>query len=99
MLQIDRENLGNRLKEIEKVLQQIKRIDINNTSKHAHLGSLVYCNTATYFLSVSAGFVTINNKDYICIATNSPIGLKILGKKKNDIIFFHQKELQILNIK
>lgn len=99
MLQIDREHAGNSLKEIEKVQQQLKRIDLDNTSKQAHLGSLVYCNNATYFLSVSSGMVTVNNKDFICIAPNSPIGLKILGKKKNDTIFFHQKEIQILDIK
>lgn len=98
MLQIERENAGNRLKEIEKVLQQLHRISINFSSKQAHLGSLVYCSNATYFMSISAGITTVNNQDYICIASNSPIGLLLLGKKKGEAFSFKQKEVEIMEI-
>lgn len=84
MLQIDRENAGKQLHEIEKVVQILKRIDVNSTSDYARLGSLVYTDRFIYFISISIGNVSISNTEYLCVALNSPVGLLISGKKKGD---------------
>jgi len=84
MLQIDRENAGKQLQEIEKVVQLFKKIDVNATSDYARLGSLVYTDKFTYFISLSIGTVSLGNFDYLCVALNSPVGLLLSGKKKGD---------------
>jgi hypothetical protein len=84
MLQIDRENAGKQLQEIEKIVPLLKKIDVNATSDYARLGSLVYTDRFTYFISLSIGTVSIGKTDYLCVALNSPVGLLLSGKKKQD---------------
>ena len=99
MLQIDRENAGKQLQEIEKVQQIIKKIDVSASSDYARLGSLVYTDNATYYLSISTGNVTVNKTNYLCVALNSPIGLLLSGKKKGDTFTFNEKEYKITSVK
>jgi len=98
MLQIERENAGHQLLEIENVEQTLKRVQITEPSGLVHLGSLVTTNQASYFLSISAGKFSFQNKDYFCIAPNSPIGLLLMGKQKGETFSFHENEIQILEI-
>ncbi len=84
VLQIDRENAGQQLLEIEKLTQILKRIDIRSTSEYARLGSLVYTDRFIYFISLSIGAVTIGETSYLCVALNSPVGLLLSGKRERD---------------
>lgn len=98
MLHIDRENTGKQLLEIEKVAQLIRKINVNATSDYARLGSLVYTDRFTYFISISIGTVSIENTDYLCVALNSPVGLLISGKKKGDGFLLNEIHYKITNV-
>lgn len=99
MLQIDRENAGRQLMEIEKVALLLKKIDVNTTSDYARLGSLVYTDKFIYFVSISIGTVSLENKEYLCIALNSPVGLLISGKKKGGEFTLNGVQYKIKNVK
>ncbi len=99
MLQIDRENAGKQLQEVENVLQLLKKIDINASSDYARLGSLVYTEKVTYFLSISVGDIVVSKTHYVCVALNSPIGQLLSGKKKADIFTFNGKDVKITSVK
>ena len=58
MLQLDREQAGERLVEIEKTLEVLHKINLTKTATHAHLGSLVTTNKGNFFLSISLGVLT-----------------------------------------
>lgn len=98
MLQIDRENAGKQLFEIEKLLGILKKIDIKTTSEYVRLGSLVRTDKYSYFIGLSLGTVSIQNKDYRCVALNSPIGLLISGKKMGDGFNFNGEAHTILEV-
>jgi|TARA_R100000479_G_scaffold165252_1_gene104515 transcription elongation GreA/GreB family factor len=98
MLQIDRENAGKQLQEIEKLQQLVRKIDINSKSDYVRLGSLVYTNQATYFIGISIGVVTVGKTNYVCVALNSPIGQLLSGKKKGDSFVFNEKEYTIKSV-
>lgn len=51
MLQIDRENAGKQLLEIEKLIQLLDRIDVNATTDYVRLGSLVTTDKFKYFIT------------------------------------------------
>ncbi len=59
MLQLDREQAGERLVEIEKTLEVLHKINLTKTATHAHLGSLVTTNKGNFFLSISLGVLTL----------------------------------------
>ncbi|PHS66901.1 MAG: 3-oxoacyl-ACP synthase [Flavobacterium sp.] len=95
MLQIERENAGNQLREIEKVLQQLNKVDVSTTSKVIRLGSLVKTNHANFFISISVGKLEVNNIFYLGVAPNAPIGLYLLGKKEREQFSFNGKVYKI----
>ncbi|GEQ84923.1 hypothetical protein ULMS_04310 [Patiriisocius marinistellae] len=99
MLHIDRENAGKQLKEIENLQALLPRIDILKTSDYARLGSLVYTNHATFFMSISIGAVTVSKTQYFCVALQAPIGQLISGKKKGDTFSFNGKDYHVTSIK
>lgn len=99
MLQIDRENAGKQLQELEQLQQVLKRIDIKQTSDYVRQGSLVYTDTARFFISISAGAMVIGNTTYICLALKAPLGQLFLGKKKNDVVVFNEKRYLITSVK
>lgn len=98
MLQIERENAGKQLFEIENLRSLIRKIDIKTTSDYARLGSLVYTNHGTFFISISIGTVAVGNNNYICVALHSPIGNFLAGKKKTDTFNFNNLEYSISKV-
>jgi len=98
MLQIERENAGNQLREIEKVVQQLDKVDINTTSKVIRLGSLVETNHANFFMSISVGKLEVNNIFYLGVAPNAPIGLCLLGKTEGEQFNFNGTVYKIENV-
>jgi len=98
MLQIERENAGNQLREIEKVLRQVDKVDISTTSKVIRLGSVIETNQANFFMSISVGKLETNNTTYLGVAPNAPIGLCLLGKTEGEQFNFNRKVYKILHV-
>lgn len=98
MLQIDRENAGNQLREIEAVKFILQKIDISTVSDYVRLGSLVKTNQGCYFISISTGAIVHDTTTYYCVALQSPIGIQLAGKKKNDTFHFNNNEIIIRSI-
>lgn len=84
MLQIDRENAGKQLKEIEVLAQLLHKMDITATSDYVRLGSLVYTTNFSYFISISIGSVDLGGRKFLCVALNSPVGQLLSGKRVGD---------------
>lgn len=95
MLQLEREKLGNQLAEIQKVKEVLLKVNPTTTVSQGCLGSVVYTSQANYFISVSVGEISANNEKFYAIATNTPIGKLLLGKKVGDRITFRNQSFVI----
>ncbi|WP_046755211.1 3-oxoacyl-ACP synthase [Kordia jejudonensis] len=98
MLQLEREKLGNQLAEIQKVKEILFKIDQTAQVFQGCLGSVVYTSQANYFISVSVGEIMVHNEKFYAIATNTPIGKLLLGKKVGDTITFRNQSFVIEKI-
>jgi transcription elongation GreA/GreB family factor len=98
MLQIDREQAGERLAEIEKTFEVLYKIDITSAPTHAHLGSLVTTNQGRFFLSISLGVLQHENVSFFCIGLQTPIGKVLLGKQEGDSFVFRDTTYSISSI-
>jgi hypothetical protein len=92
MLQIERENAGRQLKEIENLQSLIRKIDISVESDYARLGSIIYTNLGVYFISISIGEVIVEDENYYCIALHSPIGNLLSGKIQGERFSMNQRD-------
>jgi len=98
MLQIERENAGRQLAEAEKVRETLGKVDVSHTSDHVHLGSLVFTSHGDFYLSISAGAIEIDDKQYFAIAPKSPIGALLLGKEIGDAFTFNDEAYKITSV-
>lgn len=99
MLQINRENAGKQLLEIEKLISIFSKINITLKSDYARLGSLIYTEKYIYFISLPIGSIKLNNKEFLCIGLSSPIGAVLLGKKSGETFEYNNQKQKILFVK
>ncbi len=98
MLQLEREKAGQQLAEAQKLKETLSKINIASTSKNICLGSVVYTTHTNYFISISAGKLTIDNTDFFAISPLTPIGQLLLSKQVDDEMIFREKKFIIKEI-
>jgi hypothetical protein len=98
MLQLEMEKAGQQLAGINQMKEILAKINISKKSQLAHLGSVIETDLANYFLSISAGKLTVAGKVYFAISVSSPIGKLLLGKKVNEEFVFNNKKSIIKTI-
>jgi hypothetical protein len=84
MMQQDTNRNLAQLTEASKLMVALNRINVNGDADMAEAGSLVITTNGKFFLSISAGTLTITNETYIAVSPASPIGLMLKGKKAGE---------------
>ena len=77
------------------VLQSLA--DIRETT-NIRSGSLVITNNGSFYISISAGQLSLEGKSYFAISAVSPIGKLLIGKAVGDQFDFNGKDYLIENI-
>ncbi|MEN3323729.1 3-oxoacyl-ACP synthase [Mariniflexile soesokkakense] len=95
MLQLEREKAGNQLAEIQKIKENLSKINISNTTEFIGLGSVVYTNKSNYFIAISAGEIKFENDVFYAISSNTPIGQLLMGKTVGDVVVFKEQKFKI----
>lgn len=98
MLHLEMEKASQQFEVVSKMKEVLQRIEINSTSKHIKLGSLVETDQGFYFLSISAGQVKIGHNVYYAVSSSSPIGAVLLGKGQGEQVILGPKTIQILSV-
>ena len=98
MIQLEREKLGNQLKQLEQQEAVLNKIQTTNTTELVVLGSYVKTDTMSYYLSISLGQLKVEGKDVYAISSQSPIGNLLLGKKEGESITFNGKTSKIITV-
>lgn len=98
MLQLEMEKLGQQYQTVLSQKNSLCKIE-TSPKNQAQIGSLVVANGVYYFLATSIGQVKYEEKTFMVISINSPIGQLLLGKQKDDCFAFNGKKLKIEEIK
>lgn len=98
MLQLERENAGKQLAEIEKLEAILHRISTDISSGPVHLGSVVKTSQANYFISIPVGEIKTEAGVFYAIGVGSPIGKLLLGKQEGDEVRFRESVFNINTI-
>ena len=95
MLQLEREKAGRQLAEIEKLAENLSKVNPDSASIIVGLGSVVYTTQANYFIAISAGQFEVDGIKFFAIAPNTPIGMLLMGKKVGDELNFRDTKFLI----
>ncbi|UAM97759.1 GreA/GreB family elongation factor [Polaribacter litorisediminis] len=98
MLQLEMEKASQQLEGIAIMNQILSKIVIAKSGEVGHLGSIIITDKANYFLSISAGQLVAEGKNYFAISVSSPIGKLLLGKRKNEVVVFNGNQIKIIQI-
>lgn len=95
MLQLEREKAGNQLAEVEKTRELLSKVYVEQVSSKIGLGSVVYTSKANYYIAISAGELSVENKKFYAISANTPIGQLLIGKTIDSEIVFRDQKFKI----
>jgi len=95
MIHLEIERYSLQLAELHKQKTVLNSINIDSQHETAQPGSIVVTNRENYFLSINAGRITVDEKDYICISSASPVGSKLMKAKAGDTFSFNKTDYHI----
>tara|TARA_B100000795_G_C22689358_1_gene394978 strand:- start:477 stop:926 length:450 start_codon:yes stop_codon:yes gene_type:complete len=98
MLQLEMEKAGQQLMSIQQMKEILAKIVTSKKETVGSLGTIIETSSINYFLSISAGKLTVKEINYFAISASSPIGQLLLGKKEGDVLFWNRKEINIQKI-
>ena len=98
MLQIERENAGKQLFELERQSELLKRVNPKVVSSQVVFGSVVFTTQHRYFIAVSLGEIILDDISYFIISQEAPIARILLHQKEGDSIRFGNNTFTITKI-
>lgn len=98
MMQLEQEKLGHQLKEVQDQRSELEKIDIAKPSAQIAKGTLIQSDKGFLFLSIGLGKIIVDDKTVFSISPQSPLGIKLLGKKENDVVEMNGVKYTIENL-
>jgi hypothetical protein len=98
MLQLEMEKAGQQLKFVSKMKLIVEKMNVSSLTEVGSLGAVLKTEKGMYFIGVSVGVVQFETKNYFIVSPSSPIGQKLLGKRKNDTFRFQGKEVYVQDV-
>lgn len=98
MLHLEMEKASQQLEVAKQMQETLDRIQLSSVSQKVKLGSLIITDQGIYFLSISAGQLTVGGKYYYAVSPSSPIGALLLGKEKGESITLGSKVIKIQSV-
>ncbi|MBD2753658.1 3-oxoacyl-ACP synthase [Spirosoma validum] len=98
MAQLERDRNAQLLAEALKLSQDLGRLNIDKSYDTVQPGSLVTTNRGSFFISISAGKLTVNGTDYFAISPASPIATALSGRKTGEVATFNKLAYQLVEI-
>jgi hypothetical protein len=86
MIQLEQEKIGKQLKEALAQKKELQAIDVSQAHTSIGKGSLVKTDKGLIFIGPGLGKVNADNEILIAVSSQSPLGQKLIGKKKNENI-------------
>jgi hypothetical protein len=84
MLQIEQRNISVRLQEGREKKKLLERISGKIKTAVITKGSLIKTNHGYFYLTVALGKIELDGVTIIAISPQSPLGIKLEGRKRND---------------
>lgn len=98
MMQLEEQKVTVQLYAANDLKHTLQQIDYMHQNSEIGIGSLAICTTGNFYISISAGKMIIDDKIYYGISLQSPIGMKLAGKKAGDTYEFNGRTSNITEV-
>lgn len=86
--------LSSNMKEIESLLS----VDCNKLHNSAEKGSLINCETISFFIAAGLGKLTFENETVFLVSPGAPVSKILSGKKTGDTFNFNKHDYMIKDV-
>jgi len=98
MMHLEQEKLNQKVKEALDQKNILDSIDISKVNEKVGLGSLVFTNSFTFFISQALPKINFEGKEIVALSPKSPLGIEMIGKKPQDEVSFNKINYKIISI-
>ena len=98
MMQMEMDKTEMQINKANYALEILNQLENSESSKTIRLGSLVHCDTGTYYVSIGHGSISVDGVKYYAISLKSPIGERLFDRKVGDKITFNDRIINIIDI-
>src|SRR6185312_9724817 len=98
MMQQETDRNQAQLNEANKLLIALNQISVDSSPSLAAPGSLVITDNGKFYLSISAGALSLNGEGYFAVSPASPIGSKLLGRRTGDEFIVNGKHYTVKEV-
>lgn len=98
MAHLEIEKLQERLNDLGKSVDILNQIQVGHIHENIQLGSIVRTTNGNFFLSAGVGEIQIDDQKFITISLASPLGSKLLGKRKGDSVEINTRKFLVTEI-
>jgi len=85
-MQLEQEKLGKQLKELLEQKTELEKIDLSKSYSSIAKGALIQSDKGFLFLSIGLGKIVVDGNIVFAISPQSPLGMKLIGKKENEVV-------------
>jgi len=97
MLHLENEKQTSQLSEVLKAKETLSHI--TPTEQHTiQIGSYIETSEFNYFIAVSIGKISIDQKNIFIMSSHAPLAKTLLGNKVGDVITFNGKKISIKTV-
>jgi hypothetical protein len=98
MAQEERNRNAVQLQEALKLQAELGRIDPEKSCDTVRPGALVHTSLGHFYLSISAGKLLLDGKEYFAVSPAAPMAAALSGKRTGEEALFNGKKIQILEV-
>ena len=98
MAQLEIEKNTTQLSEAKRLKKALEQIVSDRKYPSVQPGSVVLTNQGNFYVAISAGPFTIENKVYFAVSPASPIGQKLVGLGSGDSFNLNGKTFNVLGV-
>jgi len=95
MMQQETDRYQLQLNEANKLMVALSKVTYTTVYTSADAGSLVTTNNGNFFIAISAGSFSLGGQTYFVVSPQSPIGIKLAGKKAGDTFDLNGRDYSI----
>ncbi len=98
MLMLEKDKIASQIREVEKMISVLSKLDPKKTSETVDLGSLVETDSGWYYISVALGKIDIKGDTVFAISPVSPIGRLLMGMSADDAFEFNGRKMTVISV-
>ena len=98
MAHLEKEKAMAQLVEGNKLKEALNKVGQTTVAQKIMLGSVVITNNGNYYISIGAGKLVVDGKEFLALSPTSPLGAQLMGCVAGNKVTFLRKSILILAV-